>query len=63
MLDCALPAATSHIAMQKKYSQNDFDILFIYTAKAECYIIPWKTVDIRNELTVDAKKYRKYRVA
>jgi hypothetical protein len=46
----------------RKYGKDDFDILFIYTAKAECYIIPWKTVDIRNELTVDAEKYRKYKV-
>jgi hypothetical protein len=46
----------------KKYSADDFDALFIYTEKAECYIIPWKVIDIRNELTIDAEKYSKYRV-
>jgi len=46
----------------KKYNSNDFDLLFVYTAKEECYIIPWKSLDIRNELTIDAEKYRRYRV-
>lgn len=45
----------------KKYSNKDFDSLFIYTEKNECYYIPWKSVDCRNELSVEAGKYKKFK--
>ncbi len=46
----------------KKYSDNDFELLFIYTEKGEKYCIPWSEITIRSELTVEDKKYQKYRV-
>lgn len=48
-------------AYTKKYQQNAFDILFVYTAKHEKYIIPWKDVIFRNELSIETEKYRIYK--
>ncbi len=46
----------------KKYDDNAFDSLFVYTEKNESYKIPWKMVECRNELTVEHSKYIKYKV-
>jgi len=46
----------------KKYSVDDFELLFIYSEKGEKYCIPWSETQVRNELTVEDIKYQKYRV-
>jgi hypothetical protein len=44
----------------KKYTDSDFDYLFIYTADNRKYLIKWNEIDVRNEITIDDKKYQKY---
>jgi hypothetical protein len=39
----------------KKYTNNAFDLLFVYTEKGEQYLIPWKEVTSRNELSIETK--------
>lgn len=46
----------------KKYKKDAFDLLFIYTAKGEKYLIPWNKVTFRNELSIESEKYRIYRL-
>ncbi|OGK16023.1 hypothetical protein A2774_01650 [Candidatus Roizmanbacteria bacterium RIFCSPHIGHO2_01_FULL_39_12c] len=46
----------------KKYSDNAFESLFVYTERGERYFLPWDKVDCRNELTIETDKYKKYRV-
>jgi len=46
----------------KKYGDDDFDKLFILTEKGEKYEIPWNQVRARNELSIEAKKYKKFRI-
>jgi hypothetical protein len=46
----------------KKYTDEAFDTLFVYTERGERYTIPWKELKCRTELTIDDKKYTKYRV-
>ena len=45
-----------------KYNANAFDYLFVYTADNRSYLIDWKDVLIRNEITIDNSKYEKYKV-
>lgn len=45
----------------KKYKKDSFDILFVYTEKNEIYVIPWKKLEIRNELSIETEKYRMYK--
>ncbi len=47
----------------KKYKDDAFDLLFVFTQKGDKYVIPWKDVTFRNELTVDHLKYSKYKIA
>jgi hypothetical protein len=44
----------------KKYTDSEFDILFVYTAKSASYLIPWGEVKARNELSIEHIKYQKY---
>lgn len=44
----------------KRYSDNAFDILFIYTARSQKYSLPWKDVKARNEITIEHVKYQRY---
>jgi hypothetical protein len=46
----------------KKYADNDFDILFVYTERGDKYSFPWKEILVRNELTVEDNKYQQYKV-
>ena len=46
----------------KKYSENDFDELFVYTAGGRMFLIPWSEVIVRNELNIENKKYSMYEV-
>ncbi len=47
--------------VSKKYRESAFDILFVYTEKKEIYVLPWKDVPFRNELSIETKKYRIYK--
>jgi|SRR3989344_548611 len=44
----------------KKYNDNSFDYLFVYTEDGRSYLMKWKDLKIRNEITIDDKKYQKY---
>lgn len=46
----------------KKYRDNDFDYLFIYTADNRSFLIKWSEIANRNEITVDDKKYLSYQL-
>ena len=46
----------------KKYSDDAFDILFVYTAKGQRFVIPWSEITARNELYIEHTKYAKYEV-
>ncbi|HAT68306.1 MAG: hypothetical protein A2481_01900 [Candidatus Yonathbacteria bacterium RIFOXYC2_FULL_47_9] len=45
----------------KKYKNDSFDILFVYTEKGEIYVIPWNKLSARNELSIETKKYSIYK--
>jgi hypothetical protein len=45
----------------KKYKDTSFDLLFIYTEKGEQYLVPWKEITFRNELSIETKKYIMYK--
>ena len=46
----------------KKYLDNDFDELFIYTGSNRMFLIPWGEVTARNELNIENSKYSCYEV-
>ena len=46
----------------KKYSNDAFDYLFVYTAKGESYSAPWKNITARNEIWIEHPKYHRYNV-
>jgi len=47
----------------KKYTAEDFDYLFVYTAKDESYFIPWDDNIIgKSVISVEAQKYNSFRV-
>lgn len=46
----------------KKYTDTDFDTLFIYTASGRKFVIPWSKVKSRNEINIEHSKYSTYEV-
>jgi hypothetical protein len=46
----------------RKYGPDSFDELFVFTEKGEMYVIPWKKIDCRNEITIETDKYKVYKV-
>jgi hypothetical protein len=46
----------------KKYSNSDFDILFVYTESGKRFSIPWSEVTARSEITIEHPKYQKHAV-
>ncbi|MEK9154769.1 MAG: group I intron-associated PD-(D/E)XK endonuclease [Patescibacteria group bacterium] len=44
----------------KKYRDDDFDYLFIYTADNRCYLIKWQEISARNVISLEDEKYQKY---
>jgi PD-(D/E)XK endonuclease len=46
-----------------KYKDNSFNFLFIFTQKGQKYVVPWRDVDNRNEISIEHPKYRKYLVS
>lgn len=45
----------------RKYGDNAFDVLFVYTERGDKYRIPWKGVKCRSELTVESREYLKFK--
>lgn len=46
----------------KKYADDAFDHLFVYTAKGYSFLLPWKEVKARSEMSIEHDKYRPYLV-
>ena len=46
----------------KKYKDSAFDLLYIYTEGGNQYLIPWNDLKLRNEVTIDHPKYKKYQI-
>ncbi len=46
----------------KKYKQNAFELLFVYTGRNDTYLIPWENVLCRNEISIENIKYLRYKV-
>lgn len=46
----------------RNYSDDAFDILFIYTERKEKFAVPWKDVVCRNEITIEDPRYKKYKL-
>lgn len=44
----------------KKYKQNDFDYLYVFTGDKRHFLIKWNEVKARNQIVVDDLKYQKY---
>lgn len=46
----------------KKYLDDAFDYLFVYAEDGKSYLIRWSEINVRNEITIDDKKYQKYKI-
>ena len=46
----------------KKYNDDAFDILFVYTEKGAKYHIPWKKVQARSEISIENVKYKEFMI-
>ncbi len=46
----------------KKYGDDAFNLLFVYTQKGERYLIPWMEIEVRNEIAIEHPKYHRYNV-
>ena len=46
----------------KKYSKNDFDLLFIYTGNNKKFVIPWSDITNTNSISIETSKFAKYQV-
>lgn len=44
----------------RKYKEDDFDYLYVYTADSRHYLIKWDGIKARNVISLDDKKYMKY---
>ena len=47
----------------KKYDNDAFDMLFVYTARGDKYVLPWRDVTNRNLIYIEHDKYAKYLVS
>jgi len=47
----------------KKYEDTAFDYLFVYSARHEAYLFPWREVAARNAIRVEVSKYAAYKVS
>lgn len=46
----------------KKYNDDAFDLLFVYTERGERYSVPWCELTIRSEISIEHTKYQKHKV-
>jgi hypothetical protein len=44
----------------KKYTDDAFDLLYVYTEDGRHFLFDWKDVTCRNTLNVDSPKYRQF---
>jgi len=44
----------------KKYKDDDFGYLYVYTANNRHYLMKWKEIRARNVISLDDKKYQEY---
>lgn len=44
----------------KKYMNDSFELLFVYTAKGQRYIMNWTEIAARNEISVEHTKYSRF---
>ena len=44
----------------KKYHDDAFDLLFVYTSTNRCFELPWKEVKVRSEISIENSKYKPY---
>ena len=47
----------------KKYVDDAFDLLFVYTARGQKFSVPWADIKVRNELSIELPKYKRYEIA
>ena len=46
----------------KKYSKDAFDLLFVYTEKGESYLLNWQSIQNVNQISLENKRYLRYKV-
>ncbi|MFZ2126444.1 MAG: group I intron-associated PD-(D/E)XK endonuclease [Candidatus Microsaccharimonas sp.] len=46
----------------KKYSVDAFDLLYVFVADGKQFLFPWKEIENRNSISVEASKFMKYEV-
>lgn len=46
----------------KKYKDDDFELLFVYTANGRKFVLPWREIKNRNEVSVETSKFAIYEV-
>lgn len=47
----------------KKYAANAFELLFVYTAKSEIFLLPWDATIIgKSSLSIEAPKYSSFKI-
>ncbi len=46
----------------KKYSDDSFDFLYVYTEDKQHYLIKWSDVQARNSIVLEDIKYQKYKL-
>lgn len=46
----------------KKYSEHDFDLLFVYVENGRKFVIPWANLSNRNSVSIETSKYAQYEV-
>ncbi len=51
------------ILTAKKYKDDAFDLLFVYTGRDESYLLPWEDVKARNDIWIEHPKYQRYNVS
>lgn len=46
----------------RKYKDDSFDLLFVYSARGKRYLLPWKKVTNRNQIHIEHEKYKKFEI-
>lgn len=46
----------------RKYGNDDFDYLYVFTADGRHYLIKWKELKARNVISLEEDKYQKYKI-
>jgi hypothetical protein len=46
----------------KKYSDTDFDLLFVFVVNGRKFLIPWRDLPNRNSVAIEAGKFAHYEV-